>query len=144
MRGDKKIPWEEMKHRRFPFTEWRSKKPHALSVSWFLRGCTSLPKWDLPLIRSPETTRGTWVENETSCLTGWLCEQWTLPSGTSVLRPPKGTVNSEQSHKQSSRLQVAGMVAHSFNPSTQEAEVDWFLWVWRQPGLQSLTKARVM
>ena len=30
-----------------------------------------------------------------------------------------------------------GVVAHTFNPSTQELEADGYLWVWGQPGLQS-------
>jgi hypothetical protein len=30
-----------------------------------------------------------------------------------------------------------GVVACAFNLNTWEAEVDWFIWVWGQPGLQS-------
>jgi hypothetical protein len=32
-------------------------------------------------------------------------------------------------------------VAHTFDPSTQEAEVDWSLWVQGQPGLHSQLQA---
>ena len=35
------------------------------------------------------------------------------------------------------------VVAHAFNPSTQEAETSGFLWVWSQPGLQDLVPGQL-
>ena len=52
-----------------------------------------------------------------------------------LLRPEESHRISDQSSQKTFSRTV---VAHAFNPSTQEAEACWYLWVWDQPGLQEL------